>query len=77
MQADTFARALSYATTAVPFAMFAIQLVNGHRYVIRHPEAVELTGALVKFTEGDGTDHFFDAASVARVFYFPTPPEDP
>ncbi len=67
MRRDTFARVLKLFDTAKPFQPFTVELVNGVRYISRHPGVIFLDGDLAGFTELDDRTEYFDATSVVRV----------
>jgi hypothetical protein len=71
---DTFARALELFNTARPFRPFTVELVNGVRYISRHPELIILHGDLAMFTDSDDETEYFDATSVARLVPHAIPP---
>ena len=74
MRRDPFARALELFDTAKPFEPFTVELVNGVRYVSRHPGVITLDGDLAMFTDLDDKTEYFDAASVARMVPHAIPP---
>jgi hypothetical protein len=71
---DTFARALELFDTAKPFQPFTVELVNGVRYVSRHPGVIILDGDLAAFTDLDDKTEYFDATSVVRLVPHIIPP---
>lgn len=78
MLPDPFRQALRNLLATDPFLPFVIELVSGPRFLVRHVEAVLLVDDLVVFGETDNTTHFFDAATVSRLFtLIPPPPDDP
>jgi hypothetical protein len=71
---DTFARVLKGFNDAKPFQPFTVELVNGVRYVARHPGVIILRGDLASFGELDDAEEYFDATSVVRVVPHAIPP---
>jgi hypothetical protein len=71
---ETFAYVLKRFNDAKPFQPFTVELVNGVRYVARHPGVVILDGDLASFGELDDAVEYFDATSVVRIVPHAIPP---
>ena len=61
MTKDNFAKSLKAFTNRRPFRSFEIELTNGRRFRVEHPEAIVTRG-------GAGTAMFIDAAENFHLF---------
>jgi hypothetical protein len=67
MNADALELALTSFTARAPFRPFVVELVNGQRIEIRHPEAVAIWAGLVVFRDNHGRFQLFDHRGVCRL----------
>ena len=62
----TFERILQQLHRRVPFRPFVVELLNGDRVEVDHPEALIVRGGTAIFVAADGTPTWFDRESVNR-----------
>jgi hypothetical protein len=59
-----FERVLSQLHRRAPFRPFVVELLNGDRVEVDHPEALIVRGGVAVFVAADGTPTLFDHESV-------------
>ena len=67
-----FRKAVGDYCACVPFEPFFIELVNGERILVRHPESLSISERGLAYYIGSNSDvERFDHESVARITDFP------
>lgn len=56
----------------VPFQSYFVELVNGDRVRVDHPQALVLRGGVAVFVAADGAPAIFDHEGVCQVIATPT-----
>lgn len=74
MNSDTFREAVRQFPSPGQRGPFAVELTNGIRYVIPHPEVIRIHGELIQYDGREQYVEFFDATSVIRVLGSLDPP---
>lgn len=64
MVRTTFERILQQLHRRAPFRPFAVELLNGDRVEVDHPEALIVRAGTAIFVAADGTPTWFDHKSV-------------
>ena len=67
MLTTTFQAALRRYTQP-PFTDVVIELTSGFRFLVTHPDGVQVADDLILIIDTDRTTHLFDASSVLRLF---------
>lgn len=67
MVAESFASALRAFTNRKPFKAFAVDLVNGERIVVEHPEALVFRNSITVYFSPQKEIAIFDHEGVARL----------
>ncbi|MCI0681799.1 MAG: hypothetical protein L0Y71_06820 [Gemmataceae bacterium] len=67
MNDDNFENSLSAFLRRRPFKSFAVELVSGDRFIVDHPEALALRGAVAVFINPRGEYTLFDATTVSQL----------
>ena len=67
MEAGNFDRTLRGMARQSPFQPFTVELNNGARVEVDHPEALVFRGGLAVFVNSDGDPSLFDHQSVSRL----------
>jgi len=67
MVAKTFVRALRSFSRRTPFRPFLVELVNGERIIVDHPEALAFNGGAGVYVGPRGEFTIFDHEGVANV----------
>jgi hypothetical protein len=68
MQARAFDRALRGFSRRVPFRPFAVELVSGTRFTVKHPEALIFRSGTAIYIDPRGDLTIFDHEGVNRLF---------
>jgi hypothetical protein len=71
MTLDNFNIALRAFTRRNPFAPYIVQFMSGDEVVVRHPEAIRMTGEVFQFTGTDNRKRLFDCESVCQLLDLP------
>ncbi len=74
MTADQFSIVLRAFVRRRPFRAFFIELVNGERIHVTHPESVVSVRGLYRYDSPSRTHHVFVPASVCQLLDVPTSP---
>ena len=74
MTSETFREAVRQFTSPGRRGPFAVELANGIRYVVPHPEVLRVNGDLIQYDGREQYVEFFDATSVIRVVGSLDPP---
>jgi hypothetical protein len=64
MTVDDFQRTLRAFMRREPFEPFAVELLDGERFVVDKPDAVGFNAGAAAFLTADGTIHFFNNEEV-------------
>jgi hypothetical protein len=67
MEAENFERTLRAMARRSPFQSFTVELNNGTRIEVDHPEALVFRGGLAVFVSSGGEPSLFDHQSVTRL----------
>ena len=67
MEAGDFDRTLCGMARRTPFQSFVVELVNGARIEVDHPEALVFRAGLAVFVDAEGEPSLFDHQSVSRL----------
>lgn len=67
MVAETFAQALRAFARRTPFKPFVVELVDGERVLVEHPEALAFRGGTAVFISPRNEFSLFDHEGVADV----------
>lgn len=74
MLVETFSSATLGLRRRVPFRPYTVELRNGERLVVPHPEALAIYDNLAQLHEPDNTKRYFDATSVLQIYSIVVPP---
>lgn len=74
MLVETFSSAILGLWRRQPFQPYTVELRNGERLVVPHPEALAIYDNLAELHEPDDTTRYFDASSVLQVYSIVVPP---
>jgi hypothetical protein len=67
MTIEEFENALRSLMRREPFEPFAVELLDGERFVVDRPDAVGFNGGAAGFIGPDGTIHFFNNEDVRSL----------
>ncbi len=67
MTVNDFQRALRALMRREPFEPFAVELLDGERFVVDKPDAVGFNEGAAAFLAADGTIHFFNNEEVRAL----------
>ena len=67
MTTENFQNTLQAFIRRRPFKSFAVELVSGGSFVVDHPEALALRGAVGVYISKEGHYTFVDATSISRL----------
>lgn len=67
MCSATFEQRLAALSKQVPFRPFVVELVNGERIEVDHPEALASRNVRAIFITKEGRAHYFDPEGVNRI----------
>jgi hypothetical protein len=67
MYAVNFEQTLGELSRQSPFRPFVVELVNGERIEVDHPEALAFRNMRAIFITKDGRAHYFDPEGVSRI----------
>jgi hypothetical protein len=67
MTVDEFERTLRVLMRREPFEPFAVELLDGERFVVDKPDAVGFNAGAAAFLAADGTIHFFNNEEVRSL----------
>jgi hypothetical protein len=67
MEAGNFDRTLRGLARRTPFQPFTVELNNGARVEVDHPEALVFRAGLAVFVDAEGQPSLFDRQSVSRL----------
>jgi hypothetical protein len=60
-------RALLSFTRRRPFLPFEMELTSGDKFLVAHPEAVQMRGNLIYYIATTGRQRLFDSSSVCQL----------
>ena len=67
MTVDDFQRTLRALMRREPFEPFAVELLDGERFVVDKPDAVGFNGGAAAFLAADGAIHFFNNEEIRSL----------
>ncbi len=67
MYATNFQQTLAELTQQTPFQPFLVELVNGQRIEVDHPEALAFRNMRAIFISKEGRAHYFDPEGVNQI----------
>lgn len=67
MYALSFEQTLTELGKSVPFRPFVVELINGQRIEVDHPEALAHRNMRAIFISKEGQAHYFDSEGVSRI----------
>jgi hypothetical protein len=67
MTDSNFQQSLQAFVRRRPFKPFTVELVSGDRFVVDHPEALALRGAVAVYINTDGKYTLFDSTGVSQL----------
>lgn len=67
MYTVNFQKTLGELAKQSPFRPFVVELMNGQRVVVDHPEALAFRDTRAIFIGKDGDAHYFDSEGVNRI----------
>ena len=67
MYALNFEQSLTELGKSVPFRPFVVELSNGQRIEVDHPEALAHRNLRAIFISKEGQAHYFDSEGVTRI----------
>ena len=67
MYATNFEQTLTELAWQAPFRPFTVELVNGERIEVDHPEALAFRNMRAIFINKEGRAHYFDPEGVSRI----------
>jgi hypothetical protein len=67
MTIESFQETLRRLLRQEPFTPFAVELLDGERFVVDRPDAVGFNGGSAVFLDGEGLIHSFTSESVRAV----------
>jgi hypothetical protein len=67
MTEANFQNALQAFARRRPFKSFLVELVSGDWFVVDHPEALAMRGAVAVYINPDGQYSLFDASTVSQM----------
>ena len=73
MLVDTFSSATLGLWRRQPFLPYTVELRNGERLIVPHPEALAIYDNWAQLHEPDDTKRYFDATSVLQVYSIVVP----
>ncbi len=67
MKEANFRNGLEAFVCRRPFKPFTVELVSGDRFIVDHPEALALRGAVAVFINSEGRYTLFDSTGVSQL----------
>lgn len=67
MEAEAFDRSLRAFVRRAPFQAFIVELMNGSRFSVQHPEALAFSDGVAVYLSPGGIPSLFDHTSVTQL----------